>query len=89
MAEDLDALLSLHQTPISTLLAKFSEYETTDIGVPFDAVFVLRFLLSAKLDLAKAQTKIQQTVEWRVKNLEWLNEFSVKDSPDQVVSVLF
>jgi hypothetical protein len=68
MTDNIAELLKIHKEPVSTLLEKFSKYKGIDIGVPFDEIFILRFVLSnPKLEVA--ERKLNSALEWRSNNL--------------------
>ncbi|KAH9248492.1 hypothetical protein BASA81_013818 [Batrachochytrium salamandrivorans] len=66
-------LLAANAAGIAQLRRENKEYDQVDIGVVYDDLFVLRFLLSAKGDTKVAGKKLKETLKWRVDNLATLN----------------
>lgn len=66
-------LVASNRAGIDRLREDNREFDAVDIGVPYDDLFVLRFLLSAKGDVKVAGRKLTETLKWRAANLASLN----------------
>lgn len=67
-------LIKENAAAIAQLKQANASFANRDIGMQFDELFVLRYLLSAKGDVKVAGKKLAQTLQWRVDNLERLNK---------------
>ncbi|KAH9260447.1 hypothetical protein BASA81_001617 [Batrachochytrium salamandrivorans] len=76
-------LVAANVAGISQLRQENKEYDQVDIGVPYDDLFVLRFLLSAKGDTKVAGKKLKETLKWRVDNLVNLNLAGAHNIPNR------
>ncbi|KAH9248491.1 hypothetical protein BASA81_013817 [Batrachochytrium salamandrivorans] len=66
-------LIAANATSIALLREENKAYDQVDIGVIYDDLFALRFLLSAKGDIKVAGKKLKETLKWRAENLANLN----------------
>ncbi|KAH9248490.1 hypothetical protein BASA81_013816 [Batrachochytrium salamandrivorans] len=78
-------LLAANAASIAQLRGENKEYDQVDIGVIYDDLFVLRFLLSAKGDIKMAGAKLKETLKWRVDNLVNLNLVVAKTFPQREI----
>lgn len=74
-------LLKTHAATVALLQQETKEFQGKDIGVPFDELFVLRFALSNK-DVKVALKKLRETLQWRITNLEKLNNAATGEIPN-------